>query len=47
MLAVWEKYVDSRPDGSRGFWTNTPTQVEQKVRGLAHLMVTSAEYHLC
>ena len=47
VLAVWEKYVDSRPDGSRGFWANTPTQVDQKVRGLAHLMITSAEYHLC
>ncbi|MDQ6893215.1 MAG: DUF1800 domain-containing protein [Acidobacteriota bacterium] len=47
ILAVWEKYVDSRPDGSRGFWTNTPTQVDQKIRGLAHLMITSAEYHLC
>jgi uncharacterized protein (DUF1800 family) len=46
-LAVWEKYVDSRPDGSRGFWTNTPTQVDQKVRGLIHLMLTSADYHLC
>jgi uncharacterized protein (DUF1800 family) len=46
-LAVWEKYVDSRPDGSRGYWTNTAAQVDQKVRGLAHLMITSAEYHLC
>ncbi|HYK42566.1 MAG TPA: DUF1800 family protein, partial [Thermoanaerobaculia bacterium] len=46
-LAVWEKYVDSKPDGSRGYWTNTAAQVDQKVRGLAHLMITSAEYHLC
>ncbi len=44
--AVWEKYVDSKPDGSRGYWTNTPAAVDQKVRGLLHLMLTSADYHL-
>jgi uncharacterized protein (DUF1800 family) len=46
-LAIWEKYVDSKPDGSRGYWTNTAAQADQKVRGLVHLMLTSAEYHLC
>ena len=44
--AVWEKYVDSKADGSRGYWTNTPAAVDQKVRGLLHLMLTSADYHL-
>jgi len=46
-LAVWEKYVDSRPDGSRGYWQNTPAALDAKVRGLAHLMLTSADFHLC
>ncbi|MCA1581891.1 MAG: DUF1800 domain-containing protein [Acidobacteria bacterium] len=45
--AVWEKYVDSKADGSRGYWTNTPAAVDQKVRGLLHLMLTSPDYHLC
>jgi uncharacterized protein (DUF1800 family) len=45
--AVWTKYVDSKSDGSRGYWQNTPAQVDVKVRGLIHLMLTSPEYHLC
>jgi uncharacterized protein (DUF1800 family) len=45
--AAWAKYVDSKSDGSRGYWHNTPAQVDQKARGLIHLMLTSADYHLC
>ncbi len=45
--AAWAKYVDSKSDGSRGYWQNTPAQVEQKVRGLIHLMLTGSDYHLC
>ena len=45
--AAWAKYVDSKSDGSRGYWQNTSAQVDQKVRGLIHLMLTSSDYHLC
>jgi uncharacterized protein (DUF1800 family) len=45
--ATWAKYVDSKSDGSRGYWQNTSAQVDQKVRGLIHLMLTSSDYHLC
>ncbi len=45
--AVWAAYVDSRSDGSRGYWQNTASQADVKVRGLIHLMLTSADYHLC
>jgi hypothetical protein len=45
--AAWAKYVDSKSDGSRGYWQNTSAQVDQKVRGLLHLMLTSSDYHLC
>ena len=44
--AVWESYVVARDDGSRGTWTNTPANVDKKVRGLVHLMLTSPEYQL-
>ena len=47
VLAAWEKYVDARPDGSRGYWQNTPAAVDVKVRGLVHLMLTSSDFHLC
>jgi hypothetical protein len=45
--ATWGKYVDSRSDGSRGYWQNTSAQTDVKVRGLIHLMLTSSDYHLC
>jgi len=44
--AVWESYVVARDDGSRGTWTNTAANVDKKVRGLVHLMLTSPEYQL-
>jgi uncharacterized protein (DUF1800 family) len=49
VLATWEKYVDSRSDGTRGYWQNTPAAVaiDAKVRGLVHLMLTCADFHLC
>ena len=47
VLATWEKYADANSDGSRGFWRNTPSVVDAKVRGLVHLMLTSADFHLC
>jgi hypothetical protein len=45
--APWARYVDSKPDGSSGYWQNTSAQVDQKARGLIHLMLTSSDYHLC
>ena len=45
--ATWAKYVDSKSDGSRGYWQNTSAQLDQKARGLIHLMLTSSDYHLC
>ena len=42
--AVWEKYVSARDDGSRGTWQNTPANVEKKVRGLVHVMLTSPDF---
>jgi uncharacterized protein (DUF1800 family) len=45
--ANWAKYVDSKSDGSRGYWQNTSAQVDQKARGLIHLMLTNSDYHLC
>ena len=44
--AVWESYVVARDDGSRGTWTSTAANVDRKVRGLVHLMLTSPEYQL-
>jgi hypothetical protein len=45
--ADWEKYVDSNPNGSRGYWKNESARVDVKVRGLLHLMLTSPDYQLC
>jgi uncharacterized protein (DUF1800 family) len=45
--ATWGKYVDSKSDGSRGYWQNTSAQTDVKVRGLIHLMLTGSDYHLC
>jgi len=44
--AVWAKYVDSKSDGSKGFWQNTSSAIDQKVRGVIHLMLTSPDFHL-
>ena len=45
--AVWAKFVDTKSDGSRGFWQNTTSVFDQKVRGVIHLMLTSPDYNLC
>jgi hypothetical protein len=44
--ASWIDYVNANDDGSRGTWTNTATNVDQKVRGVVHLMLTSPAFHL-
>ena len=44
--AAWVSYMNANDDGSRGNWTNTTANVEKKVRGLVHLMLTSPAFHL-
>ena len=44
--AAWITYVNANDDGSRGTWTNTNANVDKKVRGLVHLMLTSPAFHL-
>jgi uncharacterized protein (DUF1800 family) len=44
--AAWVTYMNANDDGSRGTWTNTAGNVDKKVRGLVHLMLTSPAFHL-
>jgi uncharacterized protein (DUF1800 family) len=44
--AAWVDYMNANDDGSRGSWTNTATNVDKKVRGLVHLMLTGPAFHL-
>ena len=45
--AVWEQYADAKSDGSRGYYQNTAAVLDQKARGLIHLMLTSPDFHFC
>jgi uncharacterized protein (DUF1800 family) len=42
----WVAYLNANDDGSRGVWSNTPTNVDKKVRGLVDLMLTSSAFHM-
>ncbi len=44
--AAWIAYMNANDDGSHGTWTNTTGNVDKKVRGLVHLMLTSPAFHL-
>ncbi|HEX9148797.1 MAG TPA: DUF1800 domain-containing protein [Thermoanaerobaculia bacterium] len=44
--ASWIEYMNANDDGSRGTWTNTSANVDKKVRGLIHLMLTGPAFHL-
>ncbi len=44
--AAWIAYMNARDDGSAGTWTNTPAAVDEKVRGLVHLMLTCPDFQL-
>jgi uncharacterized protein (DUF1800 family) len=44
--AAWVEYMNANDDGSRGTWTNSPANVDKKVRGLVHLMLTGPAFHL-
>jgi uncharacterized protein (DUF1800 family) len=42
----WIDYMNRNDDGTLGTWTNTSGNVDKKVRGLAHIMLTSPAFHL-
>ena len=42
----WIEYMNANDDGTRGSWTNTTANVDKKVRGLVHLMLTSPAFQL-
>ena len=44
--SAWIAYMNANDDGSGGTWTNTTANVDKKVRGLVHLMLTSPAFHL-
>ncbi|MEP6992919.1 MAG: DUF1800 domain-containing protein [Acidobacteriota bacterium] len=43
---AWIDYMNRNDDGSLGTWTNTTANVDKKVRGLVHIMLTSPEFQL-
>jgi hypothetical protein len=44
--AAWVNYMNLDDAGNRVAWTNTTANVDKKVRGLVHLMLTSPAFHL-
>jgi uncharacterized protein (DUF1800 family) len=43
---AWIDYMNRTDDGALGVWTNTTANVDKKVRGLVHLMLTSPAFML-
>lgn len=43
---AWINYMNRNDSGGAQTWTNTPANVDKKVRGLTHLMLTSPAFHL-
>jgi uncharacterized protein (DUF1800 family) len=43
---AWINYMNRNDSGGTLTWTNTPTNVDKKVRGLVHLMLTCPTFHL-
>lgn len=43
---AWIDYMNRDDVGNTVTWTNTPGNVDKKVRGLVHLMLTSPSFHL-
>ncbi len=41
---AWIDYMNTNDAGQRVFWTNTAGNIDKKVRGLVHLMLTSPEF---
>ena len=46
LRSAWIDYMNRRDDGSLGAWTNTPGNVDEKVRGLVHVMLTCPDFQL-
>jgi uncharacterized protein (DUF1800 family) len=44
--SAWIDYMNRNDDGSLGVWTNTFANVDKKVRGLVHVMLTGPAFHL-
>lgn len=44
--AAWIDYMNRNDDGTLGAWTNTPANVDKKVRGLVHVLLTSPAFQL-
>ena len=42
----WIDYLNRNDDGSLGTWTNTSSNVDKKVRGLVHVMLTGPAFNL-
>ncbi len=43
---AWIEYLEAGDDGSPVTWAPTPEAVDEKVRGLVHVMLTSPAFHL-
>ena len=43
---AWINYMNSNDSGGALTWTNTPANVDKKVRGVIHLMLTCPAFHL-
>jgi uncharacterized protein (DUF1800 family) len=44
--SAWVAYLEANDDGSRGTWTNDAASVDEKVRGLVHVMLTGPAFQL-
>jgi uncharacterized protein (DUF1800 family) len=44
--AAWVAYLEASDDGSRGAWTNDAAHVDEKVRGLVHVMLSGPAFQL-
>ena len=42
---AWIDYLNTNDAGQRVAWTNTAANIDKKVRGLVHLMLTSPAFH--
>ncbi|HEX4440188.1 MAG TPA: DUF1800 domain-containing protein [Thermoanaerobaculia bacterium] len=43
---AWIAYLEANDDGSRGTWANDTAHVDEKVRGLVHVMLTGPAFQL-
>ena len=44
--AAWIDYMNRNEDGTLGAWTNTAANVDRKVRGLVHVLLTAPAFQL-